>query len=91
MSSSIGKRKRCLQQVRRKNEGKQRSPTELLTECGSMERNWREVRTEDERNARAASELSEGGSPKRDPEGNVGDLCSMHKGLAQVFEDRRKI
>lgn len=47
-----------------------------------MERNWREVRTEDERNARAASELSEGGSTKRDPEGNVCDLCSMHKGLA---------
>ncbi len=35
---------------------------------------------------RAARELSEGGRPKRDPEGNVGDLCSMHKGLAQVFD-----
>lgn len=36
-------------------------------------------------------ELSEGGRPKKDPEGNVGDLCSMHKGLAQVFEIRRMI
>jgi hypothetical protein len=35
----LQKRKKCLQQVRWKNEGKQRSPTELLTECGSAERN----------------------------------------------------
>ena len=36
-------------------------------------------------------ELSEGGRPKRTPEGDVDDLCSMHKGLAQVFEIRRVI
>jgi hypothetical protein len=33
------KRKNSLEQVRWKYEGKQRSPTELLTECGSAERN----------------------------------------------------
>jgi hypothetical protein len=39
----------------------------------------------------AQASWSEGGSPKRNPEGDVGDLCRMHKGLAHVFELRRGI
>jgi hypothetical protein len=37
-------------------------------------------------------ELSEGGSPKRNLEGDEGDLCWKHKGLAEFlkFEERIK-
>ena len=53
---------------------------------------WRETGgTEGERNARGVRELSEGGRPIRSLEGDVDDLCSMHKGLAQFFEVRRMI
>ncbi len=49
-----------------------------------------EERNEGECSARAVREWSEGGSPKRNPEGDVGDLCSMHKGLAEFlkYEER---
>lgn len=46
---------------------------------------WKELKWRDgmrDRSARAARELNEGGRPKRNPEGDVDDLCSMHKGLA---------
>jgi hypothetical protein len=39
----------------------------------------------------AQASWSEGGSPSRNPEGDVGDLCITHKGLAHVFEVRRRI
>jgi hypothetical protein len=29
---------------------------------------------------------SEGGSPKRNPEGDEGDLCLLHKGLAEFLK-----
>ena len=71
----------------RVNERKPCSPTEWLTGVWvQAERNRREERTEGECSARADASLSEGGSPKRNPEGDVGDLCSMHKGLAQFFD-----
>ena len=50
-----------------------------------------ELRNEDECSTRDVRELSEGGRPKKDPEVNVGDLCSMHKGLAQFFDFRSMI
>lgn len=48
---------------------------------------FREGRTEDERHARAASELSEGGRPKRDPsaDGNRGRPMQYAQGLGAGF------
>lgn len=94
------KRKNSLELVRWENEPKPCSPTEWLGEVwGKWRKSNGAIAEWNDWNARAASELSEGGSTKRDPEGNVCDLCSMHKGLAhfdgaqrrRVFENRCRI